>query len=249
MWMGNSFKVIANSHVSDDNPYWMSFSDIMAGLLVVFILACAILLLQLIEMKDKIKINITELHIANLIRREMLEEIAKKLKEQGIIVEVSDNHTIIRIPEQQLYFKTNSYELLETHRKTVSNIGKILYDSISQEQRLKMLDTIFIEGHTDSQRANRFIMGNWGLSSFRAITIWNFWTENTDYGESLKNLRNKENKPLFSVSGYADSRRLIDIEETDEQRRCNRRIDIRFTTRQPTVLQYEGVLDIFEGDR
>ncbi len=247
MQIGTPFKALASSQASDDNPYWMSFSDMMAGLLVVFVLACAILLLQLIEMKDKVKANIEEMHIANQIRQEMLEDIAAKLREKGIIVEVSDNHTIIRIPDQQLYFKTNSYEILDAHLDTVSSIGKILHDEISQDQRLKVLDTIFIEGHTDSRRANRFKMGNWGLSSFRAISIWKFWTEKTVYGESLKNLRNRGDKPLFSVSGYADSRRLIDLEETDEQRRSNRRIDIRFTTRQPKVSQYEGVLDIFEG--
>ena len=249
MQIGTSFNRSTNSNVSDDNPYWMSFSDIMAGLLIVFILACAILLLQLIEMKDKVKINIAEMHIANQIRRDMLKEIEAKLKKQGIIVEVSDNHTIIRIPDQQLYFKTNSYEILDAHRDTVLNIGRILYEAISQDQRLKVLDTIFIEGHTDSRPANRFKMGNWGLSAFRAISIWNFWTENTDYGQFLKELRNRENKPLFSVSGYADSRRLIDLEETEDQRRSNRRIDIRFTTRQPNVSQYEGVLEIFKGDR
>jgi len=221
----------------------------MAGLLIIFILACAVLLLQLIQMKNRVKVDIRELHIANQIRRELLEEIAAKLKEKGIIVEVSDNHTIIRIPEQQLYFKTNSYEILENHRGTVADIGKILHDSISQDRRLKILDTIFIEGHTDSRRANRFAMGNWGLSSFRAISIWKFWTEETEYGDSLKSLKNKYDKPLFSVSGYADSRRLVETEITDEQRRCNRRIDIRFTTRQPSVTQYEGVLDLFKDDR
>ncbi len=243
-----SYKAPADAHTSDENPYWISFSDIMAGLVVIFILACTILLMQLIEMKNKVNDNLRELHSTNQIRREMLEEIASRLKEVEIVVEVSDNHTIIRIPDQQLYFKTNSYEILEGHRDTVAHIGKILHEAISPDHRLKILDTIFVEGHTDSRPANYFPMNNWGLSSFRAISIWKFWTEKTGYGESLKGLRNKENNPLFSVSGYADSRRLIDIEETADQRRSNRRIDIRFTTRQPTVSEYEGVLDIFEGD-
>jgi flagellar motor protein MotB len=248
MQIGIIQKKSSGINLSDDNPYWISFSDIMAGLLVIFILACAILLLQLIEMKHKVTVDIRELHIANQIRREMLEEISAKLKEEGIIVEVSDNHTIVRIPDQQLYFKTNSCEILDDHRDTIANIGRVIHDSISKENRLKVIDTIFIEGHTDSRRANRFRMGNWGLSSFRAISIWKYWTEQTDFGDSLKLLKNKENKPLFSVSGYADSRRLVEIETNDNDRRSNRRIDIRFTTRQPTISQYEGVLDLFEGD-
>jgi flagellar motor protein MotB len=233
--------------VSDDNPYWISFSDIMAGLLVIFILACAVLLLQLLELKDRVQLNVSELHEANKVRKTILEEIADRLKEKGITVEVSDNHTVLRIPDQQLFFTTNSYAIQTIHAKSVNEIGRVLYESILAPERLRYLDTIFVEGHTDSRRANRFPMGNWGLSSFRAISIWKSWTEKTEYGEALKSLHNRDGKPLFSVSGYAASRKLEKLEETDDQRKRNRRIDIRFTTRQPSIENYEGVLTIFNG--
>ena len=35
--------------VDEENPYWMSFSDMMSALLVIFILAAVILILQLME--------------------------------------------------------------------------------------------------------------------------------------------------------------------------------------------------------
>ena len=38
----------------EENPYWMSFSDIMSGLLVIFILASTALMLQLLEMKEEL---------------------------------------------------------------------------------------------------------------------------------------------------------------------------------------------------
>ncbi|MDU3956382.1 MAG: chemotaxis protein MotB, partial [Pseudomonas aeruginosa] len=37
--------------VDEENPYWMSFSDIMSALLVIFILASVILILQLMEIQ------------------------------------------------------------------------------------------------------------------------------------------------------------------------------------------------------
>lgn len=229
---------------SDDNPYWMSFSDIMAGLLVIFILACVILLLQLIEIREKTVAAQADLMKANEVRVELLDEIADRLKKLGIDVKISDNHTVLRIPEDQLHFKTGQYAIQDEHVGSIDEIGKVLFDSITAPGRIEYLDTIFIEGHTDSRRAVKFPMGNWGLSAFRAISIWKHWTEDTDYGDQLKELRNKEGKLLFSVSGYAASRKLSQKEATEDQRRQNRRIDIRFTTRQPSIKDFDQVLEL-----
>ena len=41
--------------VDEENPYWMSFSDMMSALLVIFILASVILILQLMEIQQELK--------------------------------------------------------------------------------------------------------------------------------------------------------------------------------------------------
>ncbi len=41
------FRSSSNAPVDEENPYWMSFSDIMSALLVIFILASVILILRL----------------------------------------------------------------------------------------------------------------------------------------------------------------------------------------------------------
>ena len=38
----------------DENPYWISFSDMMAGLLILFVLACLVLILELANTKDSV---------------------------------------------------------------------------------------------------------------------------------------------------------------------------------------------------
>ena len=38
-----------SSGADEENPYWISFSDIMSGLLIVFILAALALILELME--------------------------------------------------------------------------------------------------------------------------------------------------------------------------------------------------------
>ena len=77
--------------------------------------------------------------------------------------------------------------------------------------------------------------------------MWRFWTEERTASNGLAALLNFEGKFLFSVSGYAATRRLQEPDDTDEKQRKNRRIDLRFTVRQPVIEQYQGVLDVFDN--
>jgi hypothetical protein len=81
-------------------------------------------------------------------------------------------------------------------------------------------------------------MGNWGLSTYRAIALWNFWTDKPGEIASLKDLTTIPDdpqtpaKPLISVSGYADTRSthgFLNRQTIKDDRPEDRRIDIRFT--------------------
>lgn len=125
-------------------------------------------------------------------------------------------------------------------------IGKALFNTITKEGRQVYLDTIFIEGHTDSRPSNRR-MGNLGLSTYRAISIWNYWNCEMDTTCCLKDLTNTHGLPLFSMSGYAAQRRICEQEEDDACRAKNRRIDIRFTVKRPTIKDVTDIRDLFKA--
>lgn len=235
----------ARRSVDEENPYWISFSDIMAGLLVIFILASIQLVIELNKKKDTIDKSMKELTQANQIRAELLEEIRAELIKRNIHVEVSDNKTVLRIPEEQLHFRTNSYFIPYNKRPLVAAIGETIYQSLLKNDRYQYLDTIFVEGHTDSRPATKVELGNWGLSANRAIQVWRFWTEENENTRQLADLKNFSGLPLFSVSGYAATRRLVLEEVTPEDLRKNRRIDLRVTVRQPNITDYKGLLDEF----
>jgi len=233
----------ANSRrsVDEDNPYWLSFSDIMSGLLIIFILASLYLMLELQEKKDLIDESVIELMKANQVRSEILYEIKEELTKKGVKVDVVDNETVLRIPSKQLHFDSNQYKVSKSTIENVNLIGKLLYRSINKPGRIKYIDTIFIEGHTDSIPAKKFLKENWGLSSMRAIEVWDRWRLNSEYGQQLDSLRNKKGDPVFSVSGYADTRRVDKVESDEISLQKNRRIDIRFTMKQP---DYKSIIDL-----
>ncbi len=237
-----------HSRHDEENPYWISFSDIMAGLLVIFILASVALIIKLASMQEEAEKAIKEIQQVNQLRAEMLREVKDKLAAKGIMVEISENMSVLRIPDDQLYFDTLRHDIPETKKGLVSEIGSVLYTAIVKDNRFRYIDTIFIEGHTDSRPANQLSMGNWGLSTYRAIAIWKFWSEEQPYGQYLKELKNSYGIPMFSVSGYAATRRVEEVEDTKEKLRSNRRIDLRFAMKKPVIADYEGVISLIESE-
>lgn len=248
---------LRRSHTSlgeEENPYWMSFSDIMSGLLVIFILASTALMLQLMEMKDELKHKqerfekeIVELKQAEEVRRTILHEAVETLRERGIRVEISQNSTVMSIPNELLGFNTAAYEISTAYQAQAREIGEVLNGVIAKDNRTHFLDTVFVEGHTDNRPINGFMgKGNWGLSTFRAISLWQFWEQVLPADMKLSRLVNADGLPLFSVSGYAETRPALREQLTEVDFRRNRRIDIRFTIRRPDSSAYEQVRDRLE---
>ncbi len=234
----------------EDNPYWISFSDIMSGLLIIFILASMVLIMELMKTRVKVSKAIEEIAKAEKVRQDILHEIKKSLSKKQIFVEVSDNETVLRIPDHLLSFDSNQYTIPNDPyiKRVVIDIGNVLYQAITKQGRQAYLDTIFIEGHTDSRRTQRK-MGNWGLSTYRAIAIWNYWNSKMPSNRSLKNLMNRSDEPLFSMSGYAATRPLHENEKNKVERAKNRRIDIRFTVKRPTIEEVKNVRSLFEAKK
>lgn len=132
----------------------------------------------------------------------------------------------------------------EKTQTEVAAIGDALHKAITKEERWKYLDTVFVEGHTDSVNIWYRGKGNWGLSTDRAVSIWKLWQERNYLFPKLNELKNFNGQLLFSVSGYADTRRIDLLEQNDEQRARNRRIDIRFTVKKPKLEDYKKAKDV-----
>lgn len=241
-------------NVDEENPYWMSFSDILSGLLILFVLASVVLMVELMEAKQELENkqeSFTEelemLHKAEGVRKTILHEAAELLQQRGIQVTVSENETVLSIPNDILGFESAAFNIGPQFESTALEIGEVLSHVINQDNREQYLDTIFIEGHTDSKNFNGMMgKGNWGLSTFRAISLWELWRDSLPDALKLDGVTNRDGNPLFSVSGYAATRRAVETEITDHDYRSNRRIDIRFTIRRPSSAEYESVRNRLE---
>ena len=289
MFRRKSDAVPANGE--EENPFLLSFSDLMASLLAIFILALIVMMVQLHLQKRKLEddrskivvireqyekvikekealeserkriravlvelleslneIDSTQSRVASALEgvglREkslegMLQGIQMDLREEGIEVLVAENGTVLRIPEKALTFELGKFSIQDQFKVTADLIGASLLKSLKDDANRGLLDTVFIEGHTDTVR-NRQEMGNWGLSTYRAISLWLHWTDSPGKFSELKELKTAvgeggaKERPLISTSGYADTR-PADLANAGVARPveigspADRRIDIRFT--------------------
>ncbi len=228
--------------IDEENPYWMSFSDVMAGLLVLFILASAALLVQLMEKSKKINETIVE---AQQTRKVFLLDLQKRLNDIGVYVEVVENYTVLRIPEKQLSFPVGLSNIPDEYKNNLGHIGKAIDGVLSENPKnQEFFDTIFVEGHTDTtpfSRYRRFTDGNWPLSAERSIRVWEFWNQPDITDGGLRAKVNYMGTPLFSVSGYAGSRPAFPEVGHPENSSKNRRIDIRVTIRHISETDLEDI--------
>ena len=140
-------------------------------------------------------------------------------------------------------FNSNEFDITKNYSLALKKIGEVIIEVLLKEDRKDFFDTIFVEGHTDI-RPSRREMGNLGLSTFRAISVWNYWISNVT--EEYQKIENLKGDKLFAVSGYGSSRPAIEKQVTEEDFRKNRRIDIRFTIRKPTSVEFNDLMKLFQ---
>ena len=235
----------AQEIVAEEENYFVSMTDLMVGLVFVFIILLMYFALQFQDVTE-------ELTGANKTRTEILEQLQRKLKEQGVPVIIDSENGVLRLPDSVL-FDSGQSALKPQGRANVEHLASALMeilpcysDGVQRPAKCPpnkhKLESVYIEGHTDSDRfsGNGGLKDNWDLSVVRATNTYRTLIE---YQAGLSNLcAPKQNRcePILSVSGYGPQRPVPDGEGTeDERKQQNRRIDLRLIMMTPDSGQAE----------
>ncbi|MFC3175000.1 flagellar motor protein MotB [Novosphingobium bradum] len=222
-------------HAAEEESYFISMADMMVGLVFVFIILLIYFALQY-QQKSK------ALSDAGETRAQMLMDIRDEIKRRNPRLQVTiDTQTgVLRLPAEILFAKSD-FELSPLGKGSVVTVAQALasvlpcYTYPPRHAHCRPtshgLDAIFIEGHTDSDplQGNGIIRGNLELSALRATNTYRAMSENVD---GLAGLRNREGRPVLSVSGYGEYR-PIDTGQDEIAKSRNRRIDLRFLMETP----------------
>lgn len=169
----------------------------------------------------------------------MVHTIGTKLQNAGVPVTINQVSGVISLPADTL-FARGSAELeglgVRTLRQSAEQLQQVLPCYIySQRRRLPddcppnpqqvEIETILIEGHTDSVPLHRGDYNNWHLGLDRARAVYKVLGS-----EGMQSYRNEREQPVFGISSYADER--PSSKDNDTQ---NRRVELRFVLAfQPT---------------
>lgn len=258
---------LRHRHVEGDS-YLASLSDLMVGLLFVFIIMLMAFALnyrtatessakqekkyqQQISEEERIRQNMEEA-LSRLTSQnkgalaEMLHKIQQQLHTSGIEVSVSADQSTLRIGEDTLNFTSGSWNISPAGDQVLQTIAQVLMHIVPCYAHgapdcgkiRPILEAAFIEGSTDNVPYHNGAMDNWNLSANRAVEAYRHLITAQP---GLDELRNTDNKPLFGVSGYAD-RRPVAENDTDDDRKRNRRIDVRFLLLAPTQQDLDRTL-------
>jgi len=157
------------THSEDEESYFVSMTDVVIGLLFIFIIMLMFFAMRFQEatqhqkkVTEKQNELIDDLSDAEKARSDLLEGMGKFLKDAGMHVIVIKNEGILRIPEEIL-FETSEWELNKKGSEAVQTVAKALdlvLPCYTMGLRSKTdgcpatkakVEAIFIEGHADSR--------------------------------------------------------------------------------------------------
>jgi chemotaxis protein MotB len=263
-----------HDHGESEN-YFVSMTDMMVGMLFIFIImlmSFAFLFRQqtdatkatqdtkiehanliegkLADIEKRIRERLDELRQAARLREKLLHELHAQLDAVGVKVKVDESNGVLRLAEDTIKFDFGNPNLNNDAREKVKKIAPVLAGVLPayvpcakispgtacQNQTNASIETVFIEGHTDTIGPDD---QNWVLSAQRAA---NTYRELTFRAPLLRRLRNRNDQEVLSISGYS-STRPVDPANTPEAREKNRRIDLRF------VMDTDPTADLEEMQR
>ncbi len=224
-------------HAAEQENYFVSMSDMMVGVLFIFIILMMYYALQIKNTRE-------ELLGANETRARILQQMKTSLQNKGVPVTIDTQNGVLRLPDAILFdsaradIKPDGVKAMGHLASTLSEVLPCYTDTSQPNWKRPgscpasphRIDSLYIEGHTDNVRLAPTLQfqDNWDLSVKRATNTYRALISQAPQLQSLCAKTLVDCEPVLSVSGYADQRPVPDNSGTEEDRkRRNRRIELR----------------------
>ena len=255
----------------EQESFFISMTDIMVGLLFMFIMLVVYFATQVRIESEKIAVDPVGAYREKAMqqRKKILEGLKRFFEEEGFHeIRIDDSNGILRFPDGVL-FGSGQYEFAEGTRmaeavRTLANaLAEVLPCSVlignGQRYRAKedcqegiadypntndaFIEALYIEGHTDSFPISRFglrgdpkLDTNLKLSTRRSANTFEKIMDHRPIVGQFYGLtsggENQKYEPVVAVSGYG-AQRPIAVNNIEQGRVANRRIDLRILMYQP----------------
>jgi chemotaxis protein MotB len=160
--------------------------------------------------------------VLNRLKQAIEAELGSKSRAGGELVTLGDNGNVVI--NESLVFEYGSYAIKKDARPLLDSLARALGTLLADESIRSNVDTILIQGHTDERGSTSY---NWDLSAKRATAVLDYlFATNKSLADSYGS--------YFAASAYSKFR-PIDVAQSEDAYRRNRRIEISVVPRDANV--------------
>lgn len=203
-----------------ESPFWISFSDLMSALMVLFLVVMAVTLVAVTDSLDKV--TKTQIERNNAIKK-VMSMIADDPASSGVLVDRQNYRIDLG---KQVRFESNSFVISASASDFLRHYVPVLLRAKGTEEGNKWMRRVVVEGFTDEDGTYLYNL-RLSLDRSRSVVCSLFAKGN---GNTLTSEQLRQVQELFLVGGYsfnsiqkdkAASRRVefkIDFWGVDEDR-------------------------------
>lgn len=222
--MSNIFK-----SAQSDGEHWISISDMMSGLMMIFLFIAVSYMLKVVKEKEQIKeIAITYNRLQNDLYSDLENEFSEDLKNWNAVI---DRQSLsVRFESPDVLFQSGAYEIKPVFKKILTDFFPRYVGILTSNKYKSDIEEIRIEGHTSSDWSSNVppdvaYLLNMELSQNRTRSVLDFVLSLNDNRVAKEKSWIKKN---LTANGLSSSK-LIMVNEK-EDRVTSRRVEFRVRT-------------------
>ena len=213
------------------NIFWVTMSDLMLGLAIIFI---TLFVLAMTGFNQK---SVQQQRV----KMEVAKKIEGELQKQHIDAKIDRMTGDLKIPSSAL-FEVNSYVLKPEGKQFLDKLTPIYVNTIFSNSKLvNNIDSIIIQGHTDSQafagltNINDQFVYNMDLSTKRANSVASYML-----GGKYKPEYNEGFRHMITVEGRSFNDLILDDQGKEDMAK-SRRVEIKLKVSDWSIANFLGL--------
>ena len=212
----------------DENPFGLSLGDLMAGLLLIFVLLLSFVMLNFSEQEDRLlEIVKTYMKLREDLYLDLKKEFEQDLERWNAVLD--RDRISVRFREPTVLFKPGSCEVQSAFQQILKEFFPRYLRILSGPKYVKNITEIRIEGHTSSEwseevsQEEAYIL-NMELSQCRTRRVLQYVLQIPEITEKKDWL-----KQYLTANGLSSSK-LIPNSDGTENKKESRRVEFRVRT-------------------
>lgn len=221
---------------SDPVNFWQSYSDMMAALLLMFILIMSLVMLNSMSQNEKGIRQQEEIDKIIGIKTQIIQDLKKAFKDSDMGITVDEKTGAIAF-DSNILFDKGKAEMKPAGEDFMKKFFPVYIGVLMSDTNRDNISEIMIEGHTDSDAS---YMYNLDLSQKRAYSVVEYCLR--DDSKVLKKSERDHMRKIMTANGrsYSD----VIKKHGKEDKAASRRVEIKFRLKEDEMIEkMKDVLD------